>query len=608
MDSALPVSPMENSFHVALVSMPWPLFNRPSVQLGSLKAYLEKQDESIRVTTFHPYLETALLIGTETYHWISQNVWVCEALYSSILFPEQRDECCRIVDQAQGKAKRNNRFDFNRIRQILKDQLECWVESIDWSQYRLAGFSVCLNQLLASLTAARFVKQKFPELPVLFGGSSCFSDFAEPLFRHFPVDFMISGEGEQPLLDLCRYLAGKSTEPGANIFSNLHPTSENQQKNRQVANLPHLPIPDYDDYFREKEKLFNNSPFIPVLPVEFSRGCWWGKCNFCNLNLQWYGYRSKSPERMVDEVISLSEKYGCLDLSFTDNVLPIKESDVFFSRMADLGRDIRFFGEIRANQRDKFMSMARQGGLTSVQAGIEAFSDSLLKKMAKGTTVIDNLAVMKSALANRIELDGNLIIEFPGSSQEEVEETLDNLAFALPFRPLTTASFFLGHGSPVDLQPQHFGILVKLQHPLNKKLFPANILKDLVLLIKEYRGDRTVQRRRWAPVARKVKKWQDFHRHGKNLFENPRLSYRDGGDFIVIRQERPGQRVLHHRLRGLSRKIYLACEQICEVENMRALFPAINEAALDNFLNDLVQKKIMFCQDNKCLALAVRQR
>ena len=599
---------MKNPFHVALVSMPWPLFNRPSVQLGSLKAFIEKHDDSILVNTFHPYLETAKLIGTETYHWISQDVWVCEALYGSILFPEQLDECCRIVDQAQRKSKHKVRFDFKRIRQILKDQLERWVESIDWSQYQLTGFSVCLNQLLASLTAARFVKQKHPGLPVLFGGSSCFPDFAEPLFRHFPVDFMISGEGEQPLLDLCRHLAGKSPETGANIFSRSQPIFVNQQKNRQFTSLSQLPIPDYDDYFREKEKLFNNSPFIPVLPVEFSRGCWWGKCNFCNLNLQWHGYRSKSPERMVDEVISLSEKYGCLDLSFTDNVLPIKEANVFFSRMADLDRDIRFFGEIRANQRGKFMTVARQGGLTSVQAGIEAFSNSLLKKMAKGTTVIDNLAVMKSAVANRIELDGNLIIEFPESSPEEIEETLENLDFALPFRPLTTASFFLGHGSPVDLQPQHFGILAKLHHPQNKKLFPEKILKDLALLIKEYRGDRTVQRRRWAPVARKVKKWREFHRHGKNLFENPRLSYRDGGDFIVIRQELPGQRILHHRLRGLSRKIYLACEEICEEQNLRALFPVISEAALHNFLNDLIQKKVLFCQDKKCLALAIRQR
>ncbi|MEA3546771.1 MAG: RiPP maturation radical SAM C-methyltransferase [Thermodesulfobacteriota bacterium] len=599
---------MKNYFQVALVSMPWPLFNRPSVQLGSLKAYLEKHDDSLRVNTFHPYLETAKLIGTETYHWISQNVWVCEALYSSILFPEQRDECCRIVDQAQRKSRPKIRLDFNQVRQFLKDQLERWVESIDWSQYQLAGFSVCLNQLLASLTAAQFVKQKHPDLPVLFGGSSCFPDFAEPLFRHFSVDFMISGEGEQPLLDLCRYLAGQSTETGANIFSSFQPVSVNQQTNHQVTSLSHLPIPDYDDYFREKEKLFAKNPFIPVLPVEFSRGCWWGKCNFCNLNLQWHGYRSKSPERMVIEVISLSEKYGCLDLSFTDNVLPVKEADDFFSRMAGLDRDIRFFGEIRANQRDTFMSVARQGGLTSVQAGIEALSDSLLKKMAKGTTVIDNLAVMKSAVANRIELDGNLIIEFPESSPEEVEETLGNLDFALPFRPLTTASFFLGHGSPVDLQPRHFGILAKLHHPQNKKLFPEKILKDLVLLIKEYRGDRSVQRRRWAPVARKVKKWREFHRHGKSLFENPLLSYRDGGDFIVIRQELPGQRVLHHRLRGLSRKIYLACEEICKIENLSGQFPTISEAALGNFLDDLVQKKVMFCQDEKCLALAVQQR
>ncbi|HKJ64993.1 MAG TPA: hypothetical protein VJ969_06300, partial [Desulfopila sp.] len=59
---------------VALISMPWSLFNRPSVQLGALKAYLETRSD-VRVDCFHPYLAVARSLGPETYTALSKNSW-----------------------------------------------------------------------------------------------------------------------------------------------------------------------------------------------------------------------------------------------------------------------------------------------------------------------------------------------------------------------------------------------------------------------------------------------------------------------------------------------------------------------------------------------------
>ena len=38
---------------VALVSAPWPLFNRPSIQLGTLKAYLSRHIADLQVVCHH---------------------------------------------------------------------------------------------------------------------------------------------------------------------------------------------------------------------------------------------------------------------------------------------------------------------------------------------------------------------------------------------------------------------------------------------------------------------------------------------------------------------------------------------------------------------------
>lgn len=599
MTSALP-------FRLALISMPWAIFNRPSVQLGALKAYIEAHAE-VEVKTFHPYLGVARLLGSDLYHFISGNVWICEALYSAILFPSQRLHARRVVEEEAGKGGYSVPLDFDATCAQLETHLAGWAAATDWRKFDLVGFSVCFNQLLATLAAVSYLKKEHPRLRIVLGGSSCHADFAPALLKNFPVDFMLSGEGEKALLNLCAYLAGQTSSLAAGVFSSAGQGGTGVSCQGPQLDVAGLPCPDYDDYFREMEGLFGQEPFIPVIPLEFSRGCWWRKCTFCNLNLQWRGYRCKPAEKMAAEVLSLAGRHKVLDFVFTDNALPPKDAGAFFATMGHTGLDLRFFAEIRADHRGRVMEISRRGGLTSVQVGIEAFSNSLLGKMAKGTTVMDNLAVMKDALANGVVLDGNLIVEFPGSSLDEVGETLANLDFAFPFHPLTTAAFFLGHGSPVDAAPKKYGICARTMHHHAARLFPDEIGAELVLLIKGFRGDRAGQRKLWAPVQAKVKKWQDYHR-SRNKTEKLLLSFRDGGDFLIIRQELPDGRVLHHRLRGISRQIFLACETISDLPALTGMFPTFTRQQIEKFLDALVAKRLVFREKDRFLALAVRQK
>jgi hypothetical protein len=373
---------------------------------------------------------------------------------------------------------------------------------------------------------------------------------------------------------------------------------------RGMADLNQLPTPDYSPYFQQMQATFPGQPFIPILPLEFSRGCWWNRCTFCNLNLQWQGYRWKKNDKVAAEVKEQSLRHGCLDFTFTDNALPPKEADLFFQTMAAEPTDYDFFAEIRVITDGDKLAAYRRGGLSSVQVGIESLSTSLLARMEKGTTVMDNIAAMKQSRACSMQLDGNLITEFPGSTEEEVAETLHNLDFVLPFTPLAAASFFLGEGSPIGNDPGKFGISAVLQHPKNRRLFPQEILAGMEMLIKEYRGDRALQRRLWRPVAKKFAQWQAFHTE-RDIHGIPPLSYRDGGSFLIIRQEQINGPCLHHRLRGASREIYLYCQKIRDKKDVVRKFPAIRPEALDNFLADLTSKHILFQEGTRILALAI---
>jgi ribosomal peptide maturation radical SAM protein 1 len=597
-------------FQVALVSMPWSIFNRPSIQLGALKAYLNNTFDWISVRNFHPYLDVAKLLGPEVYHEISLHVWNCESLYTPLVFPELQSVARKVFEKEARSSKILKAIDFDETVRNLESTLKGFVDSVEWNTFQLVGFTVCFNQLFPTLAVIKQLKEQYPDVPVVVGGSSCPDDLVGSLVKLAAIDYVISGEGEKTLAGLCGYLAKKTNSMPGNVYAPQNNGSKCEYSNNvQVKTLANLPAPDYDDYFTDMRRVFAKEPFIPTLPIEFSRGCWWRKCAFCNLNLQWQGYRFKESKQMVEEVVNLSEKYRSLEFAFTDNALPVKQSVGFFDKVAAIGRDLSFFGEIRASMRGEKLAACRQGGLNVVQVGIESLSSSLLDKMVKGTSAIENVAIMKDAVANGVQLEGNLIVEFPGSTEAEVDETLANLDFVLPFHPLATAAFFLGHGSPVCLDPDKYGINAVLQHPRFKQLFPRDLLPQLSFLIKGYRGDRKFQKRIWKPVVQKVNKWQKFHQQRKcSTLQKPALSYRDGGNFLIIRQELPGKSALHHTLRGLSREIYLACEGISGIDMLADMFPKASREKIANFLGDLVKKRLIFNEKDSYLALAVQAK
>ncbi len=581
---------------IALVSMPWSLFNRPSIQLGALKSYLEGKGVC-SVDCFHPYLSVARLLGPELYQYISKSSWAGESLYSTLVFPE-RQEQAREVFNNSSLDNRAIHQQFHSICDTLGKHLRDWLDTIDLKSYDLIGFSVCFSQLFSSLAAAKFIKQQSASLPIVFGGSSCVGTMGTSLQKHFDqIDHVISGEGEIQLEMLCAQL-----QQHHNLYS--HPKDNTKVRNQEMCNLNSLPIPDYQPYFEELAKEFPGQPFNPILPVEFSRGCWWNRCSFCNLNLQWHGYRRKTSNRMLEEVQRLLKTHECLDFTFCDNALPPDETDSFFKAAQRLPEDVSFFAEIRNINAPHNFGEYRKGGLTTVQVGIEALCNSLLKKMEKGTTVIENLAVMKHCMENGIILDGNLIVEYPGSTVDEAAETLGNIEYALPYHPLSAATFFLGTGSEIEKEPMRFGIHTVTNHRNNNLLFPNDIATSMDMLIKDYRSDKTLQKKWWQPVRQRMKQWQEFHKK-RVRSSTPPLSYRDGVSFLVIRQERIDDTPLLHRLRGTSRLLYLYCATIRSLDEIQKNFPEIPEKSILNFFADLSKKHLLYSENNRFLALAL---
>lgn len=588
--------------------MPWSLFNRPSIQLGALKGYLEKETD-YQVDTYHFYLHLAKTLTTGIYNRISLSGWAGEALFSPLLFPEKRDDARKLFYQSlAGKTRPFPDFDelVARVEQCCRQ----WLTQIQLIKYNLIGFSLCFSQLFSSLYLAREIKEadvdklQSSDIPIVFGGSSCSGDIGKSLLDHFPeIDYLVDGEGEQQLLHLCRFLTGQTKFLPEKIRT-LHSVPAARSVSGTL-NLDDLPYPDYSKYFQEMHQLFPSRPFIPLLPIEFSRGCWWNKCTFCNLNLQWQDYRFKASERMLKETLHLAKTHGCLNFTFTDNALPPKNGDQYFSSLLKKEMDFDFFAEIRSITDPEKLRLYRKAGLSTVQVGIEALSTLILTRMCKGTTTIDNMAVMKMCSASAIKMEGNLITDFPGTTEDEISETLRNLDFVLPFLPLQTAAFFLGYGSPMYIHSRDFTIQKVIPHAKNRKLFPPDYLKSMTMLINSHKGDKKLQQQLWNPVKQKIHAWQDFHKNRDKTMQHP-LHYRDGSTFLIVRQERISKDPLLHRLRGLSREIYLFCERPTKLSSLFASFPTVNEQALQKFIDEMCLKHLMFQEKDRVLSLAVQ--
>jgi ribosomal peptide maturation radical SAM protein 1 len=597
--------------------MPWSIFNRPSIQLGILKSYLERESD-YRVDNFHLYLHQAKNITTELYSQISLSGWAGEALFAPLLFPEKKADARKLFRQCL-TGKIHPLPDFDELVAGLEHSCGQWLTKTSLNEYKLVGFSLCFSQLFPSLYLAKKIKEAAgagPHVPIVFGGSSCSGDIGQSLLHHFSeIDYLIDGEGEELLLHLCHFLAGRIGTLPAKIRT-LHPVSVAKSDDSATSLKPDdLPYPDYSDYFKEMGQLFPGRPFIPVLPLEFSRGCWWNKCTFCNLNLQWQNYRFKNSDRMLKETLHLAENHECLHFTFTDNALPPKEMDKFFKALSKKEMDFDFFAEIRGITEPKRLQLYRQAGLATVQVGIEALSTTLLAKMAKGATTIDNIAAMKMCSAAAIRLEGNLITDFPGTTSQEIAETLENLDFVLPFPPLQTATFFLGYGSPMHAGAKTHAkahshvdassIRKIIPHAKNRRLFPDSYLHSMTMLINSYKGDKNFQHKQWQPVKQKMLAWQNFHNQRRNSRQHP-LYFRDGSTFLIIRQERLSDVPLLHRLRGTSRKIYLSCECPMKINSLLTAFPAVTEQALRNFIDEMCLKRLMFQEKDRVLSLAVR--
>jgi ribosomal peptide maturation radical SAM protein 1 len=397
-----------------------------------------------------------------------------ELLYSYILFPRNRTKIREFLRQYKKES-------FLEFISAIKKFSDSIFNEIPWEEYGWIGFTITYIQLLSSIYFAKKIKSVYPNIKIILGGINCVGEIGQGLMRNFrEIDFIINGEGEESLFRLLNSSKNFHKIPNL-IWRNGEKVVINKITS-QIKNLDILPFPDYSDYF----KLVRNRDFHKnlsfILPIETSRGCWFTpKCYYCNYNCVWVGYRAKSKQRVLRELNYLSCRYKLKDFYFVDSIINPRVKEIF-TALSKLGKGFTFSGAyFRVPTNKDFLEILLQGGVKNINIGIEAFSTRLLRKMAKGTTVIENIQALKWCEEFGINLAYNLIPRFPTEEKEDIEETIRNIDYAISFQPPHTplSNYVHLYGSGVYKEPGRFNIKKIYTHRIYRVLFPETIYKNI---------------------------------------------------------------------------------------------------------------------------------
>ena len=579
---------------VMLVATPWCEASAPSVQVAVLKSYLAQNGIAVAAKHYHAVL--AGVLGLPLYDRIvgagAGEALAARHVYSEGLGKPGHDVDRFLVDA--GLSDDDVRIADRGIRS-LRDRFLSEVSS--WEP-DLVGFTLTYRQLSTSLCLAAELKKVHPSTTIVFGGIGCSADMGRSLLEAFePIDFVVTGEGEQALLDIVRSIKeGRPVRVGG-VFSRSEGCVALSGPVEQLPDLDELPYPDYTEYFEQARA--GGLRLVHEIPIEGARGCWWNRCKFCSFNVQFAGYRHKSAERVMRELTDQARVYRNLRFTFTDNIPP---KQAFADTLRHIGQSELDFSIFRFSPKNgqttaELFTLMRAAGVRVVQPGIESFSPSLIRKMNKGVRCIDNLHILKRCREAGIEAGYNLITGFPGETLAEVQETLAVCRKVEHLDPPTTFSpFALVYRSPVFCDPESFGIRSVRPHHGYCYQFPAEVLDRLTLFEYEYDGGTDeAATRAWTEVESQVSAWRR---------SSAELTYQDGADFLVIDDTREGRkrRIV---LEEPQRRVFLACDEVSTREDLARRAADVPADGIDRALNAIEKLDLVFREGDLYLALPV---
>lgn len=524
----------------------------PSIQIGLLKAIAE--EHGFPATTLHLNLDFAAQIGSEPYLHLcrSQVVLADEWLFSvAALGDEAPDMAGDFLTREENELKSylaEGDITLDAFRAFRDEAvprfLDHLLETIPWRNFRVVGFSSTFAQTLASFALARRLKSEYPEIITVFGGANFDDEMGPEWARAMDfIDYVVIGEGDQAFPEFLIALRdGSDPAEVPGVVCRRHGSVTPLKSRPLFEAMDTSPVPDYAEFFTRSSELGLASKAElrqARIPYESARGCWWGAkhhCTFCGLNKNGMAFRSKSPDKVLNELAVLSKRHRSFEFFAVDNILDLKYLTDFFSRVVAEKRDYRFFYEVKANLTRAQIKTLHEGGVRCIQPGIESFSSNVLHLMRKGVTGAQNVNLLRWAHYYGMDILWNLLYGFPGETAEDYEgqaALLPQLVHLPP--PMNTGSRISMHRfSPIFADRKSFPARSVKPAESLKYLYPKSVDLNRVAYYFDYELEGTLPEESFEAMKTQAGAWKDAWKGTRR----PRLTFNYSPGILEIEDRR----------------------------------------------------------------------
>jgi ribosomal peptide maturation radical SAM protein 1 len=619
---------MTSSFPVALVSMPFDDADRPSIQLGLLKAVAERHGFPTRA--FQLSLDFARLLGRKRYGALKMHRghFFGDWLFSVDAFGDEApDPDARLLEDMReslvSKLEDLHKDPARMMRRIRDDSVPKFLDRamrIPWGDYAVVGFSSTFQQNAASFALARRIKERHPDVVLLFGGSNFDGDMGLEYVRSVKcVDYAIIGEADDAFPAFLAALRDGTDPMAVAGVARRNGTGVEATPGAIVEDMNQVPAPDYDDFFERAKSLGmrRKRRRKTLLPIESARGCWWGQkehCTFCGLNNNGMVFRAKDGTRFLDELAMLNERHGTRKFAAVDNILDMSYLRDVLPELIARGTPYRLFYETKANLRPDQVKLLVDSGIRMIQPGIESLSSHVLRLMRKGVSAGQNVNLLRWASYYGMHLAWNIIWGFPGETEEDYREQIALLPHLIHLAPPVGAGrIWMERFSPAYFERDTHPVKYMRPEASYTYVYPSDVDLERAAYFFDYEFEDALPDEVYEPVQSGVDAWRAAwqgvektrRKHRRAKFPSMIFTTADGAVRIDDRRDLGAPAT--HDLEGLEAKLYAACSD--RPEPAARLARRVPEAGgvdeIARGLEGLHERGLMMRDGDNYLSLAV---
>jgi radical SAM superfamily enzyme YgiQ (UPF0313 family) len=337
---------------------------------------------------------------------------------------------------------------------------------------------------------ARTIREIAPDTTLILGGgwvNTELRSLRDPrVFDYF--DYITLDDGERPLLSLLTRLSGGSAalvrtyvrRDGKVMLENDVTQHDIPQSDTGIPTYDGLPLDRYVsllEMLNPMHRLWSDGRWNKIT---LAHGCYWKKCSFCDVSLDYIGrYDKPGTDLIIRRIRSLIEETGETGFHLVDEAAPPAGLRALAKSLIEEKITITWWGNIRFEKTftADLCGLLAQSGCVAVSGGLEVASDRLLQLMKKGVTVEQVARVTRAFTDAGIMVHAYLMYGFPTETVQDTIDALERVRQLFAAGCIQSAfwhRFVATAHSPIGLHPESYGITLR---PPQNILFAHNDLE-----------------------------------------------------------------------------------------------------------------------------------